>query len=131
MNRDLLVLPHIRFSGSMIHKKMAGRKRPCSSSDSARAVKKHKVGYSASWKEEFPWHVPVYDSAGSTVAGLLCSLCKQHNMKQRNNVGTWTDKPCSLLRRDVILRYKDSKMYKEAEELEAARVALQNDGGIR
>ena len=63
--------------------KMAGRKMPRSSSDSSTDLtNKHKVGYSASWKEDFPWHVPVYDSAGSMVTGLLCSLCKQHNTKQ-------------------------------------------------
>ena len=117
------------LSGSM--KKMAGRKRPRSSSDSVTATNKHKVGYCASWKEEFPWHVPVYDSAGSTVTGLLCSLCKQRNTKQQNNVGIWTDKPCSLLRRDMIQRHKDSKMHKEAEELKAARLASQKDGEIR
>ena len=127
IGRDLLVWPRVHISLSM-----AGRKRPRSSSDSSTdSTNKHKVGYSASWKDDFPWHVPVHDSTGSTVTGLLCSLCKQHNMKQRNGVGTWTEKPCSLLRRDLIQRPKDSKMHKEAEQLEATWLASQRDGGLR
>ena len=63
--------------------KMASRNP---SSDSLTVTNKHKVGYSASWTTDFPWHVPVYDTSSteSTVVGLLCSLCKQHNTKQRN-----------------------------------------------
>ena len=100
----------------------SGRKRPRSGldTDSATSTNKHKVGYSISWKEDFPWHIPVYDRAGSTVTGLLCFLCKQHNTKQRNSVGTQTHKPCNLLRRYIIQCHKDSKMNKEAEELALA-----------
>ena len=134
------MLPRVRLSRSLSLslslwslEMASGRKRLRSGldTDSATSTNKHKVGYSISWKEDFPWHIPVYDRAGSTVTGLLCSLCKQHNTKQRNSVGTWTDKPCNLLRRDIIQRHKDSKMHKEAEELEAARLASQKDGGIR
>ena len=107
---------------------MAGRKRPHSSSASLTAANKHKVGYNVSWKDDFLWHIPVYDGTGSTVTGLLCSLCKRHHTKQRNSVGTWMEKPCGLMRRDIIQHHKDSKMHKEAEELEAARLA---DGGLR
>ena len=50
------------------------------------AATKHKVGYNTSWNEDFLWHIPIYDSAGSTVTGLVCSSCKQHHTKQRGNV---------------------------------------------
>ena len=114
---------------------MAGRKRPSSARcDSS----KHKEGYSASWKKDFPWHIPVYTSGSAdsetspgNVVGLLCSLCKHHQTKQRNNVGTWTEKPCTLLRRDILQRHKVSDMHKLAEEKEAARLASRMDGGIR
>ena len=65
------------------------------------------------------------------VVGLLCSLCKQHQTKQRNSVGTWTEKPCNLLRRDILQCHKDSNMHKEAAELEAARLASRRNGGIK
>ena len=114
---------------------MAGRKRPSSASTSAVTVSKHRVGYNASWTTDYPWHLPVYDVDGSegegTVIGVLCSLCKQHNTKQRNNAGTWTEKPCALLRRDMLQRHKESKMHQEAEMIEAARLESQRDGGIR
>ena len=128
--RGLLVLPRV-LSGSLtslsegLSFSMAGKRRPRWSSACSTATSKHMVGYNASWKEDFPWHIPVYDAAGSTVTGLLCSLCKQHQTKQRNSAGTWTKKPCGLLRRDIIQRHKDSKMHKEAEELEATRLASQ------
>ena len=115
---------------------MARRKRLRSASPSTTPRSKHRVGYRNSWQTEFPWHVPVYDTDNSEtddghVVGLLCSLCKKHHTKQRNSVGTWTDKPCSLLRKDVLKRHKLSNMHKEAEELETVRLASQQDGGIR
>ena len=110
---------------------MAGRNQPRSSSNSATSASKHKIGYYTSWKKDFAWHVPVYDSAGSTVTRLLCSLYQLHRMKQQNGVGTWMEKPCTLLQRDTMLHHKNSKMYEEAEELETTRLALQKDGGIR
>ena len=121
---------------SCSHLVMASSRKRARSSG-AISVNKHRVGYNPSWSDDYPWHLPVYDvdSEGSespgTVVGLLCSLCKRHQMKQRNNVGTWTEKPCSLLRRDVLQRHKESKMHQEAEEIEAARLSSQRDGGIR
>ena len=59
---------------------MAGRKKLRSSSDDSLTKSKHKMGYSASWKMDFPWHTPVYtyDTENSTSAvSLLCSLCQQ------------------------------------------------------
>ena len=134
--RGLLVLPRV-LSGSLtslsegLSFSMAGKRLPRLSSACSTATSKHKIGYNASWREDFPWHIPVYDAAGSTVTGLLCFLCKQHQTKQRNSAGTWTEKTCGLLRRDIIQRHKDSKMHKEAEELEATRLVSQRDGGVR
>ena len=86
---------------------------------------KHKLGYSASWKDEFPWHFPVYAQEGdaeSGVSGLMCTICQRHGAKQRNSAGTWTDKPCTYLRRDMLQRHKVSRMHKEAEEHETQRL---------
>jgi hypothetical protein len=61
-------------------------------------AKKHKIEYDVRWKEEFPWHVPVYSEDGNSesgVIGLLCSTSRLHGVKQRNRMGTWTDKPCT------------------------------------
>ena len=92
---------------------------------------KHRVGYDSSWQKEYPWHIPVYGSDETTVIGVLYALCKQHNVQQRNKSGTWTEKPCTLLRKDLLQRHKTSSMHKEAEQRETARQASQRDGGIR
>ena len=108
------------------------RTRP-GSSDQPAKKSKHRVEYDVRWKEEFPWHVPVYREDGnseSDVTGLLCSICKRHGTKQRNNAGTWTDKPCACLRKDMLQRHKASKMHLDAEAREAERLASQRDGGI-
>ena len=73
----------------------------------------------------------MYGSDETTVIGILCALCKQHNVQQRNKSGTWTEKPCTLLRKDLLQRHKTSSMHKEAEQRETARQASQRDGGIR
>ena len=50
---------------------------------------KHKLGYNYDWKEEFPWHGPVYaEDYSAVIKGSLCSLC--HNTSQRNSSGMWT-----------------------------------------
>ena len=76
---------------------IAGRKRPRSSSDGFTTRGKHKIGYRASWKTDFPWHTPVYDSSESTVIGLLCSVCKRHGTKPRNHSAIWTTRVCTQL----------------------------------
>ena len=94
---------------------------------------KHKVEYDVHWKEEFPWHVPVHRKEGnsaSDVTDLFCSICQCHGTKQRNNTGTWIDKPCTYLRKDMLQRHKISKMHQDAEAREAERLASQRDGGI-
>ena len=67
-----------------------------SSSDGFVTQSKHKIGYDVSWKTDYQWYTPVYDSSASTIVGLLFSVCKQHSRKQRNSAGTWTDKPYTL-----------------------------------
>ena len=94
---------------------------------------KHRVEYDHHWLEEFSWHTPVYSEEGnadSLLVGLLCSLCTRHGTKQRNNSGTWTSKPCTYLRKDMLKRHKESKMHKSAEAAETQRVAARRDGGI-
>ena len=72
-----------------------------SSSDGFVTRSKHKIGYNASWKTDYRWYIPVYDSSASTVVGLLYSVCKQHGIKQRNSAGTWSDKLCTLFPRPM------------------------------
>ena len=94
---------------------------------------KHKIEHDKRWKEEFLWHVPVYNEEGnseSCVVGLLCSICQRHGTKQRNRAGTWTDKPYTYLRKDMLHRHKASKMHQDAEACEADRLASESDGGI-
>lgn len=67
----------------------------------------------------------------STVIGILCSVCKHHQVKQCNKSGTWTEKPCTLLRKDMLQCHHTSAMHKEAEQLETARLSSPRDGGIR
>ena len=105
----------------------SSRKRPRSDSPSSISSKsRHKIGYNPNWKTDFPWHIPVYGSSSSdsdgSVVGLLCSTCKLHRTKQRNNAGNWTDLPCKSLRRDVLQRHNESSMHKEALEQENTRL---------
>ena len=44
-------------------------------------TKKHHMGHNVVWEKDFPWHVPVYNTAGTTVVGLLCLICKRHNTR--------------------------------------------------
>ena len=81
------------------------RTRCDSTCDQPAKKAKHKIEYDKHWREEFPWHVPVYIEEGnseSCVVGLLCSICQRHGTKQRNRAGIWTDKPCTYLRKDIL-----------------------------
>ena len=131
MNRDPLVLPHGVWETEKT--KMKRTRSSGGSSETGTKKSKHKIEYDAHWKEEFPWHVPVYAEEGnaeSCVLGLLCSLCQRHGTKQRSRTGTWTNKPCTYLRKDVLQRHKTSQMHKDAEVLKVQRLASQRDGGI-
>lgn len=88
--------------------------------------KKHKKECNLSWNREFPWHVPLYTEDGS----LLCSICQCHGLKQRNRVGTSTEKPCTYLRKDMLQRHKCSAMHQDAEAHKADRLASKCNGGI-
>lgn len=52
---------------------------------------------------------------------------------QRGGTGTWSVKPCIVLRKDMIQRHADSNMHKEALDCEATRVRLsvERHGGIQ
>ena len=36
---------------------------------------KHKTGYNASWKTDFPCHIPVFDDTETNIIGLLYMVC--------------------------------------------------------
>ena len=77
----------------------------CELFDLATKKSDHKLEYDVCWKEEFPWHPPVYREEGiseSSVTGLLCSVCQCCGTKRHNHSGTWTDKVCTCLRRDML-----------------------------
>ena len=104
---------------------MASRKRARGSSTTGEIAvqSKHKIGYQASWKTGFPWHISVFDDDDTEIIGLLCSTCKRHGATQRSSSGIWTDKPCTSLRRDSLQRHKQSVLHMSAQEREATRLA--------
>ena len=119
---------------------MAGRKRsvsdcsssPSSSSDSSSGYKqlaRHREGYYPALADEYLFLAPVEDNEGK-VTGLLCSLCIKHKTDQRNHAGTWTTKPCTCIRKDVIARHSKSAMHREAIEKEMLYRQSSRDGGI-
>ena len=55
----------------------------------------------------------------------------QATQRKANRSGIWTDKPCSQLRKDVLQRHSQTTMHKEAQQLEATRLASERDGWIR
>ena len=93
----------------------------------------HRQGYSSAYAEDFPFLLPVEDRDSEergSVISVLCSLCIKHKTDQRNHSGTWTKKPCSCIRRDVVERHSKSAMHKEAVEKEALLRQSARDGGI-
>ena len=54
----------------------------------------------------------------------------KHKTDQRNHAGTWTKKPCSCIRRDIIDRHSKSAMHREAVEKEVLLKQSARDGGI-
>ena len=69
-------------------------------------------------------------SSRDSVVGLVCTICQRHRSRQRNSAGTWTDKPCTHLRKDMLQRHQGSDMHRRAEEMETTRLASLRDGGI-
>ena len=67
------------------------------------------------WTDTFRWVVPVYEGSDSdsatTTTGLLCSLCHHHRTHQRNKSGTWAEKACTYLHKDVLERHEKSAMH--------------------
>lgn len=102
---------------------------------------KHRLGYDASWSETFPWLIAVREdtefqsdearTSPTAVTGLLCSLCRRHSRRQRNGTGTWAERPCTYLRKDMLERHEKSVMHRDAKERETTRMASQRDGGIK
>ena len=117
---------------------MARRKRALSDSSSSSGSSSeckrqagHREGYYPALAEAYPFLVPVEDRDNEgKVIGVLCSLCMKHETDQRNHAGTWTSKPCSCIRKDVIDRHSKSAMHREAIEKETLRKQSSRDGGI-
>ena len=65
--------------------------------------------------------------SSGTVEGIFSSLCQCHQRKQQNGIGKWTEKTMHLTQEGHPTAKKSSVMHREAEELEAHRVALQQD----
>ena len=92
-------------------------KRRCVSGISGAPAAKHKLGYDPSWVETFLWVVPVSDSdSATTTTVVVCSLCCRHRTHQRNTSGTWAEKACRYLHKDVLERHERSAMHAEAME---------------
>lgn len=70
------------------------------------------------------------DEAGRII-GVLCKLCHKHGRQQHNRAGTWTDKPCTCIRKDMLKRHSESVMHRDAEDLELSLSQSHRDGGIR
>ena len=135
MNRDLLVLPRVRLSLSL---SLSGSSRWLVAEkdhDQAWTLIAQHRRTNTRWATVFRGRFSFFLGISlSTIVRVVLSLacyvfCVSSTI--RNSVGTWMNKPCNLLRRDIIQCHKDSKMHKEAEELEAVRLASQKDGGIR
>lgn len=94
MNKDL----HMLF----VEKKM--KRTSNGSSDQPAKKSKHGEEYDVRWKEEFPWHVPVYSKEGNTesdMTGLLCSVCQSQNNVTMRALGQ-TTKIATYLRKDML-----------------------------
>ena len=90
---------------------------------------KHSVGYQQSWEKEYPWLMAV--ESGGEVTGMLCSLCKRHKTKNKQNQSSvWGSTPCTCLRKDSVRHHAKSAQHLGAVELETHRVAAERDGGI-
>ena len=125
------------FFGTMAKRGLSTSSSSGSSSSSSSSGPKrhagHRQGYSSALAEDFPFLLPVEDRDSEergSVIGVLCSLCIKHKTDQRNHSGTWTKKPCSCIRRDVVERHSKSAMHKEAVEKEALLRQSARDGGI-
>ena len=46
-------------------------------------------------------------------------------------LGTWTDKPLSCIRKDILKHHGESVMHRDAQDHELTLVQSQRDGGIR
>ena len=103
-----------------------------SSSKRSRSSGGHKEGWDPSFAVSYPWALPVEDrDEPGKVIGVLCKLCRKHGKHQHNHAGTWTDKPLSCIRKDILKRHGESVMHRDAQDRELTLVQSQRDGGIR
>ena len=103
-----------------------------SSSKRSRSSGRHKEGWDPSFSVSYPWALPVEDrDEPGKIIGVLCKLCRKHGKHQHNHAGTWTDKPLSCIRKDILKRHGESVMHRDAQDRELALVQSQRDGGVR
>ena len=92
-----------------------------SSSDSSSESKRHtghREGYYPELVETYSFLVPVKDRDNEgKVIGVLCSLCRKHKADQRNHAATWTSRPCSCIRKDIMERHSKSAMNRVKTDL--------------
>ncbi|XP_078587207.1 zinc finger protein 862-like [Branchiostoma floridae x Branchiostoma japonicum] len=86
----------------------------------------HLVGYQEKWETMFDWLYPVND-----YTGLMCRVCKRHNMRQKNGEYIWSRIPSTSLRTDKVWDHHRSEQHKKAVALDTARIAAEVNGGIR
>ena len=101
-------------------------------STSKRSSGGHREGWDTSFSDSYPWAVPVEDrDEPDKIVGVLCKLCRKHGTRQQNHAGTWTDKPMSCIRKDLLKHHGESVMHRNAEDHETTLAQSQCDGGIR
>ena len=92
---------------------------------------KYAIGYNSEWERDYSW-LQVVRNAEGTVTGMLCTLCKRHNTKNKyNQKAIWNETPCVCLRRDSLRRHSLSQQHKDAVDLEKHKKETQRSGGIR
>ena len=63
---------------------------------------KHRIGYDPEWENEFTW-LEYSVEPDSRNPGMLCQLCRKHNMTARNKTGIWVSQPCLHMRKDKVI----------------------------
>ena len=91
--------------------------------DTSVDTSRHVVGFNRSWETKFPWLVPDYTESEGKAFGMLCSLYKRHNTKDKyNRSTTWSETPCISLRKDSVRRHANFEQHQGAVALEKCRL---------
>ena len=79
-----------------------------------------------------PWALPVegrYEPGGWN-CWCFSNLCRKHSKDKHNHAGTWTEKPLSCIRKDMLKCYSKSVMHHDSQHRELTLTQSQHDGGI-